>query len=387
MAKRRLPRGKPSLPYFSLIIFILVLLAFFSAIGLDYISRAKGEKSYLFPARRPPIKAIAEQEVLSQTVINTLSLQGISSGAVQKFKDKKNVLHLKVDLPQKKFTQLEPALEKELKAARASLLKKEEQQDKERNYFLWQLEGKDKSRLNILFACPKEKAERPHVLAKNKVAIIMDDMGNSLEAIEDVCSLKKALTISILPLSLYAKETAEIAHQNGLEVMLHLPLESINSQEGDNPTDGIIHSQMSEEEIKRMMEDYLDRVPYIRGVNNHMGSKITPNEALMRIILSPIKQRNLFFLDSRTTRKSIAYELAQEMGIHTAFRQVFLDDLNQEDYIKSKMIELFRRAQKKDGAAGICHPFPETLQTLKKNLHLLNDYNLELVFASQVVQK
>jgi hypothetical protein len=387
MAKRRLPKGKPSPPYFSLIIFILVFLALFSAIGLDYISREKDEKSYLFPARRPPIKAIAEQEVLTQTVINTLSLQGISSGAVQKSKDEKNVLHLKVDLPLKKFTRLEPALEKELKAAQASLLKKEEQQDKEKNYFLWQVEAKDKSRLNILFACSKEKAERPQVLAKNKAAIIMDDMGNSLAAIDDVCALKKAVTISILPLSLYAKETAEIAHQNGLEVMLHLPLESINNQEGDSPTDGIIYSQMGEEEIKKTVEDYLDRVPYIQGVNNHMGSKITADEPLMRIILSPIKDRNLFFLDSRTTGKSIAYELAQEMGIHTAYRQVFLDDLTREDYIKSKMIELFRLAQKKDGAVGICHPFEETLQTLKNNLYLLEDYNLELVFASQVVQK
>jgi hypothetical protein len=209
----------------------------------------------------------------------------------------------------------------------------------------------------------------------------MDDMGYSLKAINDICSLNIPLTISILPYTPLAKEIARIAHQNKLEVMLHLPLESVNSQEG-NRIEGIILSQMGEQEILKTVETNLDQIPYVTGVNNHMGSKITANEILMSLVLRPLKKRNLFFVDSRTTSKSKAYNVAQTLGIPSAYRHVFLDGENRKGYTKGKMIELFRLAQRRGKAVGICHPSERTLRALRENFHLMEKYNIEPVFVS-----
>jgi polysaccharide deacetylase 2 family uncharacterized protein YibQ len=222
---------------------------------------------------------------------------------------------------------------------------------------------------------------------KSKVAIVMDDMGNSLEALDELVDLGESVTISVLPYSLHSRETAEIAHREGIEVLLHLPLESLNNHDSETGMEGLIRSGMSEAEVRKIMADNLDQVPYIKGVNNHMGSKVTADEALMRIILEPLKEKGLFFLDSRTSGKSVAFAVARNMGIPAESRQVFLDADGKSELIKERLLELFRLAQKEGRAIGICHPFRETLQTLKENFHLLKDYGLEAVFASELATR
>jgi len=399
MQKRRSKKRKKAnrIPPSTFIIFSLMVLL--SAIGLDYIGWKNGEKSYLFSSFDKKKKALSSQEAppsqeplpgqeaLDQIVIKSLALLKIPYDSNQQYRDKKGVLHLMIELPLEKYKELESLLEKEFNKVSASVQEKEEQLGAEKNYYLWQVKGQRKQRLSILFASQKEKikAELLPRRARNKVAIIIDDMGYSLKAINDICSLDKPLTISILPYSPLAKEIARIAHQNKLEVMLHLPLESVNSQ-GGNHIEGIILSQMSEEEILKTVEANLDQIPYVTGVNNHMGSKITSNETLMFIVLEPLKKRNLFFVDSRTTSRSKAYDVAQTLGIPSAYRHVFLDGENREDYIKGKMIELFRLAQRRGKAVGICHPTERTLRVLRENFHLVEKYNIEPVFASQLTK-
>ena len=382
MQKRRFSKRKSAPPFPPLIFIIFSLLVLFSAIGLDYIGWKKGEKSYLFSTLAKKKKAVQVQEEFDQIVLDTLASQGIASETIQQFRDNKGVLHLMIDLTLKKYWELEFLLEREFKKINASVLEKEKQQGKEKNLYLWQVEGKKEKKLTILFSSRKEKIKEEE--ARNKVAIIIDDMGYSLKAINDICSIDRPLTISILPFTPLARETAKIAHQNSLEVMLHLPLESIYSNEG-NDIEGIIHSRMSEEEIIRTMETNLAQVPFIRGVNNHMGSKITANKILMPIILEQLIGKDFFFIDSRTSGRSIAYEVALSMGIPSGYRHIFLDVQNDEDYIKRKLLELFRLAQKKGAAVGICHPTEETLRVLKENFHLVDKYNLQPVFASDIV--
>ena len=221
-------------------------------------------------------------------------------------------------------------------------------------------------------------------VSKGMVALVVDDMGNSLEALDELIDLGESVTISILPHSPYRRETAEIAHREGLEVLLHLPLESLNNHDLEAGTEGLIRSGMSESEILKIMAENLDRVPYIKGVNNHMGSKVTADAELMRIILEPLREKGLFFLDSRTTSESVAFAVARNIGIPAESRQVFLDADGKSELIKDRLLELFRLAQKDGRAIGICHPFQETLKTLKENFHLLKDYNLEAVFASDL---
>lgn len=390
MLKNPLPKGKDSQTLLLIQASILIILAFISAIGLDYLNWKKGEKSFLFRSVTEEKKPLLSQENPETIVLKSLSANRITSESVHQYRDQEGILHFMINLPIKKFSLLRNILENEFKKARASILKKEEQKGEEQDYYLWHVQGRRKQALMILFACQKPqiaKEEEPYRKpAKNKVVIIVDDMGYSLKAIRDICSINLPLTVSILPFTPLAKETARIAQQNNLEVMLHLPMESINSQDANNDIEGIIHSNMTEEEIKETVLASLEQVPFIIGVNNHMGSKITADEILMRIILSHLKEKNLYYVDSRTTGKSLAFSLAKRMGIPTIPRHVFLDTYNDENYIKKKLLELFRHAQKNGRAVGICHPTETTLKVLKENFHLAEEYDLEPAFVSQIVE-
>ncbi len=370
------------------IILIFSMLIVFSAIGLDYIAWKKGDGSYIFSPLLKKRKIAPRQETLDQIVMKNLAFLSIPPQSIQHYKDQKGDLHWMMDLPIEKYAELEFLLHKEFKQANVAILEKEGQLGEEKDYYLWKVESKRDERMILLFSCQKEKVKeviRYVRKFKNKVAIIVDDMGYSLKAINDICSIKKPLTISIIPFSPLAQETARIAHEHELEVMLHLPLESISRQE-HNDIEGLIHSGMSEREIKQMMDAQFEQVPFATGVNNHMGSKITADESIMRIILEFLKQRNLFFVDSRTTSRSIGYKVARTFGVPSAYRHVFLDSEHDENYIKRKLMELFRLAQKNGEAVGICHPTEETLKVLKENFHLVDQFNLDPVFVSQIVR-
>jgi hypothetical protein len=387
MQKSRSDRRKSSQPP-HLILLIFSLLVLFSVLGLDFIGWKKEDRSYFFSALFGAKTVPISQETVEQVILKSLPLHAIPNESVQKFRDTKGALHLMIDLSSETYEQVESYLESEFAKVDAPILGKEEQPGTDKNYYLWQVGGEKEKGLIILFSVQKDIVQESVSMKEeptHQVAIIIDDMGYSLEAIHEICSFQKPITVSILPFSPLAQETAQIAHQNNLEVMLHLPLESINSNE-KNDIAGLIHSQMSEEEIRRTMYTDIEQVPYIKGVNNHMGSKITPNETFMNIILGVIKDRNLFFIDSRTSIKTIAYKVAQRMKIPSAYRHVFLDGEIQEDYIKGQLIELFRRAQRNKKAVGIAHPTDVTLRVLKENLHLVDKYELELVFVSQIVK-
>lgn len=245
----------------------------------------------------------------------------------------------------------------------------------------------DQPILNSLTSLEEPTLEEPtRVQPKNKVALLVDDMGYSLKTLRELITLNLSLTIAILPYSPWAKETAQMAQQNNMEVILHLPLESLNDLNANAATEGLIHSGMSEKDVLEMLEANLTQVPFIRGVNNHMGSKITAERETMSLILARLKKDNLYFIDSVTSGSSIAFKLAREMSIASAYRHVFLDSETEEEYILKQLIQLLRQAQNRGMAVGICHPYDSTLKVLSENLELFAEYNCEVVFASQIVE-
>lgn len=391
IAKDRRPNPYPERLYL-----IFALLALVSCLGLDYTAARRGEKAYFFsfPAGRKP--APAPPVPLADSVRRLLGTSGIPPESVEELEEADGTPRIEVQLPQKSYESLEPRLDKELRDKRASV-DKTKKDEEGLTCYAWRITGPQKESLSLVFSLPepiaekkeaeKERKEVPPSPPENRVAIIIDDMGSSLEALQEVCDLGQPITISILPLSPYAEETARIAHEKGLEVMLHLPGESLNHQEGNNTTAGLIKSGMSEDEVRSLVEDSLSRIPFVEGVNNHMGSKITQEEPVMRPILDILKSRDLYFLDSRTTAESIAFDLARKMGLRTAYRNIFLDSSVGVDFSKKKIIDLFRLSQKKGKAIGIGHPFPETLQALRENIHLLKKYRVRPVFASEIIPK
>jgi uncharacterized protein len=377
------PTGKSENPHSARLFAAFALLALFSSLGLDYLASRKGEKSYVFSFRAPEKEAPEIPLSLTQTILPFLEESGLPAGAIQEGPEESAAPQVRVSLSRDVYAKLEPQLENLLKEKGIPFEKKE---DQETTSYSWLLRRGKSESLTLLFACPKPLEEAPRLPPENVVAIIIDDMGNSLEALQEIRALKRPVTISILPLSTYAVETAQIAHENGLEVMLHLPGESLNHQEGTDPAGGIIRSGMDEKEIRTLVEDSLGRVPYVEGVNNHMGSKITQDESVMRPILEFLRAKKLYFLDSRTSRDSIAYDLAKKMGLRSAFRNVFLDSTVSLNFTRQKMTELCRLSQRTGKAIGIGHPFPETLRALKENMGLLEKYRVRPVFVSQVIE-
>jgi len=371
---------------------IFALLAIISTLGLDYAVARRGKKAYFFRSRIIPKEAPVAAAPLADATRRFLETFGLSPESVEVLKNKDGTPRISARLPTKDYETLEPLLEEELHKAGASIGKTKSDQEGLTSH-TWRIKGPQEERFSLVFSLSKPPPEEREIEAvapamhEGRVAIIIDDMGDSLEALEEICGLGQPVTISILPQSLYAEETARVAHEKGLEVMLHLPGESLNHQKDNNSSAGLINTGMSEGEIKSFVEESLSLVPYAVGVNNHMGSKITQEEKVMRPILEHLKSRGLFFLDSRTTAESIAFDLARKMGLRTAYRNIFLDTPVGLDFSKNKIIDLFRLSQKNGTAIGIGHPFPETLEALRKNIHLLKEYRVKLVFASEIISK
>ncbi len=379
----------PASPFRSLSI-IFTVLALLCIVGLDYIRWQQQEESWIFKTRQAETPGLhTPPSEIIQTQIRSL---GISSQAVSQYRDSEGILHMMLELTPKQYQILEKELDFEFSRIHAQTTKQIREGQADKSYILWRIQDQSKQLLSLLVSFPKPAGDKPELPverpqpAKNKVAIIMDDMGNSLEAIEQMGRLGQAITIAILPFSSMAQETASIARQNNLEVILHLPLESLYNEYDNNHTAGIIHSGMNTQEIIRAVQTSMAQVPYIDGVNTHMGSKITSNPELIRIILQELKGRGLYFIDSRTTAESVAYDEARNLGIPTAFRNVFLDTEVDEVFIRNQLIRLFQYAQQNGTAVGICHPSLETLKVLRENIHLIDSYGLQMVFASEVVR-
>lgn len=371
----------------------LTVLAVISVVGLDYIHWRKGGDAWVFGAAKAlpiqtPEAASHGAMTTSEIVLAQARALEIPGESMSQYRDNEGIHHMMLEVTPDQYESLEPLLDKEFAQAGAQATKERRQQEGGKTYYLWRIRDKDNRLLSLLVSSGEAApaAVRPSQTAKNKVAIIIDDMGNSLDAIEAVCRLQRAITIAVLPYSPLAHETATIARRNNLEVILHLPLESLYNEYDNNHTAGIIHSKMSPQEIMSSVGESLGQVPFIDGVNTHMGSKITSDPELIRVVLEQLKNRGLYFIDSRTTAQSVAFSEAQRMGIPSAFRNVFLDSEIDETFIRNQLISLFRYARQNGLAVGICHPSPETLRVLRDYVHLADDYNLELVFASEVVQ-
>jgi polysaccharide deacetylase 2 family uncharacterized protein YibQ len=229
-----------------------------------------------------------------------------------------------------------------------------------------------------------EKIEKK-VKKVGEVAIIIDDVGWNLSIIKEIEKINKPLTLSILPKAPYSKKILDELKDKNYELMLHLPLEpSPPSQCLDK---GLIKVDMNEEEIKEVFEDDVKEfLPYVKGINNHMGSLYTMNEEKMRILLENIKEKNLFFVDSLTNSKSCGYKIAKELGIKTGKRDVFLDISNDPENINKKIDELLEIAKEKGSAIAIGHAKKETINILKERISDFDENGIKIVPVSKLLE-
>lgn len=216
-----------------------------------------------------------------------------------------------------------------------------------------------------------------------KVAIIIDDLGYDKKIAEKFLALDAAFTFSILPFSPFQKKIANRAHAKGLEVMLHLPMEPMEYP-AVNPGPGTLLTTMSPDQLISQLEKNLDTLPSIKGVNNHMGSKLTTESTQLYQIFSILKKRGLFFVDSRTTPKTLCKPSARMFKVPFAQRDVFIDHHQQPEFIRQQINKLIEIADRYGVAVGIAHPHVITYTILKAMLPDLKE-KVQLVPASHIV--
>lgn len=195
-----------------------------------------------------------------------------------------------------------------------------------------------------------------------KIAIIIDDMGYHQQIGQRLLALDMNLTFSFLPGAPFTGEQEGQAWQKGSDILLHMPMEARDPSW--NPGPGALYVRFSPEEIRKTTAANLAAVPHAIGSNNHMGSRFTENRAAMHEMLTVLKRYNVFFIDSYTTAQSTGMDEAGKMGIPTARRHVFLDNVHDQEKICKQLEQLVALAKTQGWAIGIGHPNQATLKAL-----------------------
>jgi len=216
-----------------------------------------------------------------------------------------------------------------------------------------------------------------------RVAIIIDDIGFDRTISSAMADLDRNITLSILPGAPHAIAIAEELHLGGSEIMLHLPMEPMEYPRID-PGPGALLVSMTPDQLLHQLRRDLDSIPHVTGVNNHMGSRITSLSPQMKQIFTVLKQRDLFFIDSMTSKRSLCRPSARLLQISFAQRDVFLDNLQEGDYIKKQLEELVDVAKRHGTAIAIGHPYKVTYSTLKSEMKRLKSM-VKIVPASTLV--
>jgi uncharacterized protein len=216
-----------------------------------------------------------------------------------------------------------------------------------------------------------------------RLAIIIDDLGRDPSEAASVLALPFPLTASVLPNLQYSADVANQAYRRGDHVMLHLPMEA---ESGEAQPEAVeLREGMNADQVRSLLASMLATVPHATGVNNHEGSRVTADPALMNALMAAIRARGLYFIDSRTTAATVAYDAAESAGVPAASRKVFLDDTPSREAVLAQL-DLAARDARRDGSAiAIGHPHPATIAALAEGVPRLRAGGVRLVFASDLV--
>lgn len=222
-------------------------------------------------------------------------------------------------------------------------------------------------------------------LTRPKLAIVIDDFGPNINIARKFASLPFRLTLSVLPFLAYSSQIAKMAHGRGCDVILHLPMEPLNSR--INPGPGALMTSMTSGQIRLCVAAALHISPYFDGVNNHEGSKMTMDVKGMQTLMSVLKDRRLFFIDSMTINRSVGWKEARRMGVATFKRNVFLDDTEGASAIGKQIALAVKIARERGAALAIGHPHDITLRCLQAAAPYFKKEGVQMVYARDLARK
>lgn len=240
----------------------------------------------------------------------------------------------------------------------------------------------DKQLLFLIYFNPANSVEP---LAKRpRLAIIMDDLGHELRTARKLLDIPLHVTFAILPYPSQAVSVSRLAHRHGREVMLHIPMEPHGYPAINPGPEALLHT-MNGDDLQAQLNAWLDLFPEAVGGNNHMGSLLTEQPDSMTAVLQVMRQRGLFFVDSRTSAASVAVSEARRQGVPVTLRDVFLDNVREVPLIAREIKKLAGVARRRGSAVGICHPYPETLEALRQEAEVLREQGIDVVPVSQLL--
>lgn len=203
---------------------------------------------------------------------------------------------------------------------------------------------------------------------RHQIALIIDDVGYDMKSLRRLLALPFPITVAILPDAPYAKRAAELAHQRGIPVMLHMPMQTTNLKYAAKMEDFYLHSAMSKSIFTQVFESALAKVPHVVGINNHMGSALTSDKKSMQWLMELCEKHGLFFIDSRTSSTSVAAETAAVQGIAWNRRDIFLDHIIEAEAIEHAWQSALSCASRNDTCVMLAHPHQETVSFLEQNI-------------------
>ncbi|MBU8878615.1 divergent polysaccharide deacetylase family protein [Bacillus sp. FJAT-29790] len=208
--------------------------------------------------------------------------------------------------------------------------------------------------LFLLFSIIQPALAQSLPTQKKDLALVIDDLGNNMKGTVEMLNLPVTLNVAIMPFLPSTKEDAELAYHNGHEVIVHLPMEPKKGKKSWLGP-GAITTDLSDEEIRKRVVAAIKDVPHAVGINHHMGSKATEDERVMKIVLEVCKGNGLFYLDSKTTGKSVVSKLATEMGVPFLENNLFFDDIYTTQHIKKQASRLAGKLSENDRLIAIGH--------------------------------
>lgn len=223
--------------------------------------------------------------------------------------------------------------------------------------------------------------------AGGKLAIIIDDFGSGRDGVDEMMSIKEHLTFAVMPFLDNTLEDAELAHGHGHEVIVHLSMEPNSGKRswlGPRP----ILAGMDADEVRKIVRDSFDSVPYAAGANIHMGSRASNEEDIMSAVLDVIKEKGLYFVDSRTANRPKAKKISITKGVLCYERDVFLDGQQPKSFITDRLEKAAEVALKKGHAIAAGHVGQEggkvTADAINEMLPEFRKRNIELVYISEL---
>lgn len=232
---------------------------------------------------------------------------------------------------------------------------------------------------------PAEEVEAPAPTVVGRIALVIDDLGRSIDTVDRLSSLGVPVAGAVLPFEPRSEAVARTLAARGIEVLCHLPMEP--AAEGADPGPGALRRSMDAETLRRTTRRALEAVPGAVGANNHMGSAFSADAESMRPVLEELAAHGLFFLDSRTGPESIGYRLARALALPAAERDVFLDSVDDGSGIEERWRELLDLARRDGAAIAIGHPHDTTLTFLVGAVPEAAAAGIEFVPVSYLVDR